>query len=295
MWITFEIIIWFYCIAVAAFLFEEFRSKKRKWLIVLLLSLSILIIVYGSLIEPRILTIDEQSIVVSQDQGIELKAVVVGDLHLGPYKKSGWAKKVVERVNLLDPDIVFLVGDYISNSKEDVKYFDSLGDLKAPLGIYAVTGNHEYHSHASVEVIAKLGSLDIKILENENEAVDVSGGKIMIAGISDIWFEGDLYKALEGLEKSDNVILLSHNPDAVLATVTKKADLVVSGHTHGGQIRLPFLGPVPRIPDALGQEYDKGLFVFKGIFLYITNGVGEIGTRVRFFNPPQVSVLNVSF
>ena len=116
-----------------------------------------------------------------------------------------------------------------------------------------------------------------------------------MAGIDDIWFGGSSKAALDGLTDEDMVILLAHNPDAVLFSETKVADLILSGHTHGGQIRLPLVGSLAHIPTVLGNTYDKGLFSLKDQWLFITSGVGEIGPRARLFNPPEIVLLNIVF
>ena len=91
------------------------------------------------------------------------------------------------------------------------------------------------------------------------------------------------------------IILIAHNPDAILYSNADRADLVIAGHTHGGQIRLPWIGSIARIPTILGNDYDKGLFEYGDQQLFITSGVSETGPRARLFNPPVISVLTISF
>jgi predicted MPP superfamily phosphohydrolase len=200
----------------------------------------------------------------------------------------------VKKTNAERPDIIFLLGDYILGAEGDVHDLDSFKNLSAPLGIHAILGNHDYDNEREVEVQRELESLGIRVLKNENEKIDLSDGQsFYLAGASDMWHDADLKETFRGLSTTDTVIFLSHNPDAVLESEIQLADLMLSGHTHGGQIRLPFFGAVSRIPTELGQRYDEGWFEKNGVDFFVTSGVGEMGPRARLFNPPEVVILEL--
>ena len=299
MWVVFDLIIFGFLCSVGFFVlhvwFHHKRHPQKFGMTILLCALVIgwVTVFYGSFIESHRLVVNRQSIALSQIPTQTIRVTLISDVHVGPYKKSAWVKEVVSRVMEQQPEIIFLAGDFVTASSEDVQWLDPLKDLKAPYGVYAVTGNHEYQVQAAQETIEKLKSLGIRVLENEQKNILIGDKTVVLAGVSDIWFDGDLRKTLAGVESGDTVILLAHNPDVVLDVESQKADLVLAGHTHGGEIRLPWIGPVPPLPTKLGRAYDEGWFLRGESQLFITSGVGESGTRARLFNPPEIVVIEV--
>lgn len=298
---AFDFIIFFYLITVGIFLLQEFHHRARlnnsrpRQAISILFLLSWLIIFYGSFIEPRLLIVKQTSVDLIESPTQTIRAAVLSDIHAGSFKKSDWVSKVVKHIKKTEPDIVFILGDFVVQSKADVEYLSPLSNLKAPYGVYAVTGNHEYHANALQEVVTTLESYGIEVIENETLNLEINGKTLRVAGVLDIWFEGDVEKAMQNILEEDETILLAHNPDVVLYDVARKADLVLAAHTHGGQIRLPFIGPLPVIPTKLGREYDKGWFEYQKQRLFITSGVGETGTRARLFNLPEIIEMEIRF
>lgn len=299
--LTFDFIIFFYLITVGIFLIHEFHHRVRlnnsrpRQIIFILFLLSWFVIFYGSFIEPRVIIINKTSVDIVELPTQTLRAAVLSDIHAGPFKKSGWVSKVVKHVKKIEPDIIFILGDFVVKSKADVQFLSALAQLKAPYGVYAVTGNHEYHANASEEVIAALESYGIEVIENETLDIEINGKILRVAGVSDIWFDGDIETAVVDVKEEDETILLAHNPDVVLSEASRIADLVLAAHTHGGQIRLPFIGPVPQVPTKLGRKYDEGWFDYQKQKLFITSGVGETGTRARLFNPPEIVEMEIGF
>jgi len=296
-----DLIIFFFLITVGIFLLHESHNRARlhkhklRKVIFILLALSWATIFYGSFIEPRLLMVKQTSVNLIEAPTQTIRAVVFSDIHAGPFKKADWVAHVVKRVQKVQPDIVLILGDFVVKSAADVQYLSSLEKLKAPYGVYAVTGNHEYHAHASNEVIAALESFGIEVIENETLNLEIGDKTLRLAGVSDIWFEGDVGKTMQSVVDEDTTILLTHNPDVVLFDSTRFADLVLSAHTHGGQISLPFIGPVPTVPTKLGRAFDKGWFEYNDKPLFITSGVGETGTRARLFNLPEVVLMEIGF
>jgi predicted MPP superfamily phosphohydrolase len=106
--------------------------------------------------------------------------------------------------------------------------------------------------------------------------------------------EYDIDGVMKNIPSNLPTILLTHIPDVILDEPSTKADLIICGHTHGGQIRLPFIGPLHPIPDELGKAYDQGIFTLKnGSLLAITHGIGETMARARLFCPPEIMVLHI--
>lgn len=299
--VFFDAVIFFFLIVIGAFLIElimswkHFSHKRIRACLGILLFLSWLVIFYGSFIEPRILRVIEETIVLSPSSTQTIDVLVIGDSHAGPYRNSKWMEKVVQQANLLSPDMVVLVGDYIYNHSSQMEENEALASLQAPLGVYAVTGNHDYIDGHPEVIVNFLKSAGIQVLENRSVSLGIGDKTVILVGMSDLWFDGNIEQALERVTPEQTVILLSHNPDVVLDLESSQVDLVISGHTHGGQIRLPWIGSVAKIPDLLGRAYDLGLFYYQGFPLFITGGVGETGPRARLFNPPEMNLLHVSF
>lgn len=274
--------------------FKQSKTKAFNLGMALFLLIAWIVIFYGSFFASRQLIVVEDALALSENGRHEMKVVIVGDIHAGPYKKTGWVEKVVELVNEQSPDLVLLTGDFVYDKASQVEYLTPLTQLSPRFGTYAVTGNHDYRSDEIGVVIKALESFGVEVLENEWILLDQEH-QLKLVGVSDLWFEADFERAFEEIEDEGLTLLLSHNPDAVLYSAAWKADGIISGHTHGGQIRLPIIGSVPRIPDLLGRAYDKGLFTYKDQWLLITAGVGETGPRARLFNPPEINVLKLSY
>ena len=287
---------------VGAYLVElvvQFKEDKRRRLhafFFVVLCFAWIVIFYGSIVEPRFITVSEYEVSISENADSTLRVAVLTDLHLGPYKKAGWARQVVARTNKLEPDQVWLVGDYVFDKAVQAEMLYALSDLKAPQGVYAVTGNHDYQDENVEYVVESLLQKGIKVLRNDSVEIDVGSNSFVLAGVDDLWFGGNLSQTLQNLDPEDSIVLLSHNPDAVLSQITlEQVDLVVSGHTHGGQIRLPWLGSISNMPNLLGRDYDQGLFDYQGINLLISSGVSETGPRARMFDPPEIVLLDLWF
>lgn len=299
--IVFDFIIYFFLATAAAYLLhgahfwqETKKSRWRLWIFVVFV-LGWLAVFYGSFIEPRFISVRTEHVLINEQPTQTIRAVVFSDLHMGQFKKNEWTRRVVKEVNALKPDIVFILGDFVVTSSDEVKYLDGIEELSATYGVYAVTGNHDYHASAAPEVIELLEKAGVEVIENETLNVEVNGKVLRLAGVSDIWFEGDVEKTMRSVQEEDSVILLAHNPDVVMEESAHRADAVLAAHTHGGQIRLPFIGSISAIPTKLGHSYDEGWFTYEGLKLFITSGVAESGTRARLFNSPEIVQMEIKF
>ena len=274
------------------------RSKKGQdvsfgQLVAAFLMVGWLVVVYGSFIENRLLVNRYYQATVGSGDSV-MRLAVVADMHLGLHKGQGWAEKVVSRVNAIQPDLVLLVGDFVSVDAglEDLAPF---GELKSRYGSYAVLGNWDYRVGA-VDVRKRVESYGVEVLTNESVVVGEEGREIHLVGLDDfIYGEPDWDTALADVPTEATTIVLGHEPDFVRAAEVNGIDLVISGHTHGGQIRLPLLGALPPLPIGLPQDFDRGLFAFGQTKLFITPGVGESGSRARFLQPPEISILDIVY
>lgn len=272
-----------------AVLHFESHHAGMDWLSLCALA-AFLVIVYGSFIEPRLITVRRYEI----GGGTRvLKLAYLSDIHVGPYKGRRWLARLSKAVNALGPDVILLGGDYLFDDPEQAPLLDGLKALKAPLGVYGILGNHD-GLFGIKETVAQFEAMKIPILRNQ--AVPLPAAGIDVVGVNDDWYdETDFDAAERGVRPGEPSIMLIHNPDLAPIAAKYKPTLMLAGHTHGGQIRLPFIGPVPRLPHWLGRKYDRGQFAFDGVPLIIGQGVGESGPRARLFCPPQIVFVTLRY
>lgn len=221
------------------------------------------------------------------------RVALVSDLHVGPARGSDFVQKVVDDVNAQNPDMVVLDGDLIDGTVELVgSDLDPLRHLSAPLGVFAVSGNHEFYADDGGKWLDLWETLGVTVLRNERETVTRGGATIDIAGINDATapspYEPDLGAALAGRDADDFVFLLAHQPLQAFGASDAGVDFQVSGHTHAGQIwPLRYLVP-------LQQPSVEGLDTVGATTLYTTRGAGAWGPPVRVAAPPEISMLQLT-
>lgn len=219
-----------------------------------------------------------------------LRIIFLSDLHRGPQVDLLHIRRAVQMAREAAPHLVLLGGDFVTRS---ATYADScaqeLASLQVPLGVYACLGNHDYWTGPDT-VAGALSRAGVRVLRNEG--VEVVDG-LWVAGLDDVW-EGrpSLDMALKGVPAGATTVLMVHEPDYADEVVADgRVKLIVSGHTHGGQVRLPLLGP-PILP-YLGQRYPAGLYTLGDMTLYVSRGVGLISPPVRFNCRPEVTLLTL--
>ncbi len=257
------------------------------------------IIFYGSFIEVKRLVVREFDI--QDDRLPTMKIVVITDIHVGPYKDSKWVQRVVEKINKLDSiDAIFIPGDFVYGP---AKIFGSdlapLKNLNIPLKI-ATLGNHDHRltelantiQHQAVS--SNLKKFGIRELKNESFYWTQKGIWIMGMDDNDRQFHSwrQTYLGTDIQPK----ILLVHSPDIVDELADdQRPNLIISGHTHCGQIRVPGIGALPgTIPTNNGKKYERHLYDLGVSKIFISCGVGEVGPRARLFNPPEIAVLRIN-
>ena len=277
------------------------KANTSQSILLVLAIISWLVIFYGSFIESRVIFVRQEQISIADNPQQNLKIALFSDTHVGTYKKAGFVSRIVRKINDLEPDVVLIPGDFVFHLAAEATLLQGLEHINAPA--YAVLGNHDYYLYTynvppdyqlAAAVYNELTKAEIKVLQNEGELFSEN---IWIAGVDEIWTDrAHIGDSLRGRPINTPTILLSHNPDIITNVLPENTiDLILSGHTHGGQIRLPFLGPVPDLPTRLGKEIDKGLFQFDDTQMYITSGIGETGTRARLFNPPEIVMIDLVY
>ncbi len=276
------------------------------WLSAIAVSLSfflaLLLLFFGSFIEPKRIHLNTKVVRISDLP--DLTIAVTADFHIGPFKRRIFLRRIVSRLNALRPDLIVLPGDFLFDSDTRVDDLEALNALRAPLGVFAVLGNHDSGQHMwngkhlqtadrSADVQRLLEQCGITVLRNQARALTHKGQSFAIAGIDDLWMpSSDLQQALASVPDAMPLLLLSHNPDVVLHPAHVRAALIISGHTHGGQFRLPIIGSLAPIPSATGCTFDQGICsLASGTMLAVTHGIGETMCRARLFCPPEILVL----
>jgi predicted MPP superfamily phosphohydrolase len=222
-----------------------------------------------------------------------LRVCCIGDLHLHRAADRGVISERLRAVAALKPDLILFVGDYASNSEYESDAAAFIAQQHAPLGVYAVLGNHDrwVGQERSLRALRRAG---VRVLVNENIILRRhDGSAISLAGVNDPYTGGaDLDAALKGVPRGACVIVMSHSPDIITQAKARGVSLVVAGHTHGGQIVVPFIGP-PVVLSRFGKEYAHGLFYRGNTAMFVTRGVGEIFPYVRLNCPREIAVLRL--
>ena len=218
----------------------------------------------------------------------------ITDIHVGRFSDLDDARRIVEMTNDLSPDIVVLTGDYVSRadaiSRALVEVFR---DLRTKWK-FAVLGNHDHWSNAKA-VIASLETAGIPMLINSHRILDRRNQSLCIAGVDDLWSSTpgpDVVQALSGVPREIPRILLSHNPDyAERLPSSPRVDLMLSGHTHGGQVKLPLLGAM-RLP-INHSKYAEGLVPAPHCAVFVSRGLGMVGVPIRFNCRPELPLITL--
>jgi hypothetical protein len=227
-----------------------------------------------------------------------LTVAVMSDLHAGsPYIDAAKIVRVVESVNAAGPDLVLLLGDYViqvvlgGTRMEPAEIGKLLAGLEAPLGVYAVLGNHDWWD--GVEAIrGALTEAGAAVIDNQAHRIDRPEGDFWLLGIGDVR-EGrpKIDETLAAIQDSLPVIAFTHNPD-LFPAIPVRVTLTLAGHTHGGQVVIPLVGR-PVVPSEFGERFAYGHIVEDNRHLYVTGGLGTSILPVRFRVPPEVVLLTI--
>lgn len=261
--------------------------------------IGLVLLLWAFWLEPASLTVAEHFLSVNWTGQRSLRLAVLTDLHVGsPFNGTAKLRKVVDRTNAARPALICILGDLVIQGVLGGRFVPpeeiaaELGRLRAPDGVVAVLGNHDgWFDHRRVrDALERSG---IRVIEDTAAKLNTSAGPLWIAGLSDRWTgRHDLAAAMSAVEDDGApVLLLTHNPD-VFPRVPSRVTLTLAGHTHGGQVRVPLIGP-PIVPSQFGQRFAAGHVVEEGRHLFVATGVGTSILPVRFRVPPAVTVLTL--
>jgi uncharacterized protein len=276
------------------------RSRRRFWLtcLAVLGCMTLALGVQALWLEPASLRVAEERVSLPWSAQ-PLRIAILTDLHVGsPFNGIDNLRRVVDLTNAAQADMICLLGDLVIQgvaggtfvSPEDIAR--ELARLTSRVGTFAVLGNHDGWLGRD-RVRRALTANGVRVVEDTAIGVDTPAGVVWVAGVSDLWTgPHDLGAALSAVTSAaEPVILLTHNPD-VFPMVPGRVALTIAGHTHGGQVRLPWIG-APIVPSRFGQRFAAGHVVEGGRHLFIATGVGTSIIPVRFRVPPAVTILQL--
>jgi predicted MPP superfamily phosphohydrolase len=222
------------------------------------------------------------------------KIVQMSDLHLDPFFQTDFMRAAVIRANKLQPDLIVLTGDYVTRVGEAIfELAPILAGLNARHGVFAVLGNHDMRERNQA-VKTGLRQSGLQLLVNQGVTINQGRGQLYLAGLDDgLWGRPNFRATMENAPNDTPVVLLVHEPDLVdRYALDPRIALQLSGHTHGGQIRLPGIGALT-LPD-LGRKYDRGLYRVNSTWLYTNRGIGSIRIPVRINCLPEITELTLT-
>jgi predicted MPP superfamily phosphohydrolase len=251
---------------------------------------------YGFLVEPARISVERIRLrLPGLGSALEsFRIVLLSDFHLHPFTKLPLVRAAVEAANALKPDLVLLLGDFVDETADAIhELAPELARLNARLGVFGVLGNHDHWKGAGI-VGEGLRAHGIPLLINHGVELTVGTAPLFLAGIDSAWAgRPALGEALRDLGPGVPCILMAHEPDfADAAAQDGRTTLQVSGHSHGGQVRLPGIGALS-LP-SWGRKYDHGHYPLPGLQLYTNRGIGVVDIPVRFNCPPEVTEITLA-
>jgi len=298
----YEILFWlsylYWPFLLVCLFFIATRSGAQRWLVIAV-TVGASVFGYARFIEPHILWVKHTDIVLRQTEsdGPTIKLALFSDTHFGIFRHAMTMQRIVERINTENPDAVMIAGDFLYYlPPQDIPTaLAPLAELQAP--VFAVLGNHDVGFPGPIytnELYAALTELGVILIENRAQAATLAGQAVIVAGTSDLWEQQQDFAFSSALTDVPT-FLLTHNPDTAYEVPDQiNYDLMLAGHTHGGQVRIPWLfrKVIPTV-----YPFDKGLHRVQvrdqTRLVYVTPGTGMVGVPLRLNMPPRIDILNV--
>ncbi len=289
------------------------NKLNPKYLVILLLFFIASIIAWSLFVEPNLLVVRSYELNIpnwpSTLNGI--KIAVVTDMHVGSsFIGLDKVEQIIRMTNDVEPDLTLMLGDFVAHrgahpaksaaSGNSIQwdciikpsaFIYKLSGLKARLGVFAILGNHDWWYDGN-DVRAQLNKANIKVLEDEIVRLQYNGQSFYLVGLSDMWTRNPQPQALiSKIPDKEPILVLSHNPD-IFPLIPKRVSLTLAGHTHGGQVSIPWIGPLT-LPSRYGVKYARGHIVENGQHLFVSTGIGTSIFPIRFLTIPEISVLTL--
>jgi predicted MPP superfamily phosphohydrolase len=279
----------------------EPRRKKRLRVAAAVIPLLLFGLAFWAfLIEPNRLIVHPQTIRIDNwpQELSGLRIAVISDIHTGgPFIDDRKLKQIVATTNALSPDLIVLLGDYMSPNSwhshrvEPEVTAAALKSLQAPLGVYSVLGNHDWWYNGE-KVRHAFEQAGILVLEDEVAEVKWRDRSFWLVGLADLWTRRQhIGETVAKVPPGSTIIALTHNPD-IFPNLPQSVPLLIAGHTHGGQVNLPLIG-APVTTSDLGRKYTAGDLFENGHHLFVTTGIGTSILPVRLRVPPEIVILTI--
>ncbi len=249
---------------------------------------------YSLFVEPRRASV-KRTVLYPQDLPSNLNGFSIGhltDIHLGPDVSTDYVAAAIDLLMAHRPDLIVLTGDYIAKNRYSGT-LKVLSKLTAPFGVYAVLGNHDYWAD-DINVLTELKKAGIEVLKNESKKLSVRQTTLQLVGLDDAFLQyANLDEAYKDADEKYFTLVLVHEPDYFDNVLDSpyRVDLQLSGHSHGGQVQIPFIGPIILPP--LAKKYPHGVYSHNGTLLYTNRGLGVVRPPVRFNCPPEISLVEL--
>ena len=229
----------------------------------------------------------------------QLRVAALSDLHVGaPHITLAKLRQIVALTNAAQPDLILLLGDYVIQNVIGGSFVEpsaiaaELSNLRAPLGVYAVLGNHD-HWHNAAQISRALSNAGIHMLDDQTQRLEFRGQPFWLMGLGDEWnAKSDVAQVLAHITDAAPIIVLTHNPD-IFVRIPPRVILTLAGHTHGGQCAFPLIGR-PIVPSIYGERFAIGHVYENDHHLFVTPGIGTSILPVRFRVVPEISILSLS-
>lgn len=218
----------------------------------------------------------------------------LSDLHIGAMTPGRRGRRWMARANALGADMIALTGDYVtSGTAFHEEIAEVFGELHAPLGVFAVPGNHDYFGGGE-GLFEGLRARGIHLMRNEVQTIEKGGARLVVAGVDDVWTKrADVEKTMDRVPHGVRpIIVLAHDPKLFPSIADRGADVILSGHTHWGQIAMPFFARAVNFA-RIAFPFHAGESVRDGATLVISPGLGTTGPPIRFGSPPEITVVRL--
>lgn len=250
---------------------------------------AVALVAYGVFVEPRWLAVRRYREPLVPTPSVWMRIVFLSDLHAGGGIPANWWDRIANETQALAPDVILLGGDYVVDHAADIGELAPITRLHASQGVYFVLGNHDFLDRPQDirSFFVDAGYVDVT---NRTIRLQREGKEVELQGLDDHW-----YGAPRSFTRASSHIphvLLSHQPDVLLDLESEKTDLVIAGHTHGGQVRIPLIGS-PWIPATLGRFVDGGRKVFNGVACIMGRGLGQERGHPRVGARPEIVVVDI--
>ena len=276
--------------------------RKFFKFVLLLVAVGVIVFVYGTFIQSKLLTVKSHEfsyVSQNEEKGTTIKIAHFTDTQIGEFFSMDQFEKVVKKINKQKPDMIVFTGDLFdmgATEAEIQKIIALLKEMEAPYGKFSVYGNRDVGGGMVRNYERLLTDADFTLLQNEETTITFPNGEeLLIYGLDDALLGSpDIADVNEVLSRNQNTLVLLHEPDVAKQLEFTNHALVLAGHSHGGQVYLPFIGPLATT--ALAEEYVKGWYTLSGNVnpnLYVNTGIGNTKLPFRLGNIPQVALINL--